>query len=98
MNAIFAGYYFGTRPNHVHDRSTILVDIMRILYVVLFFRYFTGHTKDNNGGPQFVKGKTKVGHVIDDVVKVLTVAVCFLVNNLSLIGIRDPAVSIFNLL
>lgn len=52
----------------------------------LFYSYFTGHTKDIRGGPQFVKGKTKIGHVIDDVVKVITVAVCFLVNNISLIG------------
>lgn len=64
----------------------------------LFFRYFTGHTKAANGGPQFVKGKTKVGHVVDDVIKVLTVAVCFLVNHLSIIGIRDPAVNICNFL
>lgn len=45
----------------------------------LFCRYFTGHTEDERGGPQFVKGKTKIGHVVDDVIKVITVAVCLLV-------------------
>lgn len=50
------------------------------MYVVLsFYRYFTGHTEDERGGPQFVKGKTKIGHVVDDVIKVITVAVCLLV-------------------
>lgn len=55
----------------------------------LFYRYFTGHTEDVGGGPQFVKGKTKIGHVVDDVVKVITVAVCFLVIHLSLIWSRQ---------
>ncbi|KAH0896549.1 hypothetical protein HID58_046117 [Brassica napus] len=41
--------------------------------------YFTGHTEDERGGPQFVKGKTKIGHVVDDVIKVITVAVTIVV-------------------
>ncbi|KAF8083504.1 hypothetical protein N665_0769s0005 [Sinapis alba] len=47
--------------------------------VILLVRYFTGHTEDVGGGPQFVKGKTKIGHVIDDVIKVVTVAVTIVV-------------------
>uniref|UniRef100_A0A1J3DIX8 Calcium-transporting ATPase n=1 Tax=Noccaea caerulescens TaxID=107243 RepID=A0A1J3DIX8_NOCCA len=47
--------------------------------VILLVRYFTGHTRDMRGGPQFVKGKTKIGHVVDDVVKVITVAVTIVV-------------------
>ncbi|KAJ0266905.1 Calcium-transporting ATPase 8 [Hirschfeldia incana] len=47
--------------------------------VILLVRYFTGNTKDVGGGPQFVKGKTKVGHVVDDVIKVITVAVTIVV-------------------
>ncbi|KAG2310759.1 hypothetical protein Bca4012_025269 [Brassica carinata] len=47
--------------------------------VILLVRYFTGHTEDVRGGPQFVKGKTKIGHVVDDVIKVITVAVTIVV-------------------
>ncbi|CAN6870387.1 unnamed protein product [Brassica oleracea] len=47
--------------------------------VILLVRYFTGHTEDVGGGPQFVKGKTKIGHVVDDVIKVVTVAVTIVV-------------------
>ncbi|CAF1893305.1 unnamed protein product [Brassica oleracea var. botrytis] len=47
--------------------------------VILLVRYFTGHTEDERGGPQFVKGKTKIGHVVDDVIKVITVAVTIVV-------------------
>jgi Ca2+-transporting ATPase len=59
--------------------GSIGLAVAAAVLVILLTRYFTGHTKDNNGGPQFVKGKTKVGHVIDDVVKVLTVAVTIVV-------------------
>ncbi|XP_010536881.1 PREDICTED: calcium-transporting ATPase 8, plasma membrane-type [Tarenaya hassleriana] len=47
--------------------------------LVLLIRYFTGHTEDIKGNPQFVKGKTKPGHVVDDVIKIVTVAVTIVV-------------------
>jgi Ca2+-transporting ATPase len=39
-------------------------------------RYFTGHTKNPDGSVQFQAGKTKVSDVVDDAVKIVTVAVC----------------------
>ena len=43
--------------------------------IFVFCSYFTGHTKDANGAPQFVGGTTKFDHVLDDLVKIITVAV-----------------------
>lgn len=37
--------------------------------------YFTGHTEDAKGAPQFVGGQTKFDHVLDDLVEIITVAV-----------------------
>ncbi|VVB16277.1 unnamed protein product [Arabis nemorensis] len=59
--------------------GSIGLGVAACVLVILLVRYFTGHTKDVGGGPQFVKGKTKIGHVVDDVVKVITVAVTIVV-------------------
>ncbi|CAL9243921.1 unnamed protein product, partial [Arabidopsis halleri] len=59
--------------------GSIGLAVAAAVLVILLTRYFTGHTKAANGGPQFVKGKTKIGHVVDDVIKVLTVAVTIVV-------------------
>lgn len=40
-----------------------------------FSRYFTGHTEDPFGNPQFVKGDTKFDEAFNDVVKIFTIAV-----------------------
>ncbi|KAH0901267.1 hypothetical protein HID58_040770 [Brassica napus] len=50
-----------------------------VVLFVLVVRYFTGHTKDANGAPQFIGGKTKFDHVLDDLVKIITVAVTIVV-------------------
>ncbi|XP_062165564.1 calcium-transporting ATPase 10, plasma membrane-type isoform X2 [Alnus glutinosa] len=47
--------------------------------VVLLARYFTGHTKNPDGSVQFQAGKTKVSGVVDDAVKIVTVAVIIVV-------------------
>ncbi|XP_010443383.1 PREDICTED: calcium-transporting ATPase 8, plasma membrane-type-like isoform X2 [Camelina sativa] len=59
--------------------GSIGLAVAAAVLVILLTRYFTGHTKDVGGGPQFIKGKTKIGHVVDDVVKVITVAVTIVV-------------------
>ncbi|KAJ4911187.1 plasma membrane-type protein [Raphanus sativus] len=59
--------------------GTIGLIVAASVLVILLVRYFTGHTEDVRGGPQFVKGKTKIGHVVDDVIKVITVAVTIVV-------------------
>ncbi|RIA04867.1 hypothetical protein BRARA_K00865 [Brassica rapa] len=50
-----------------------------VVLFVLVVRYFTGHTKGANGAPQFVGGHTKFDHVLDDLVKIITVAVTIVV-------------------
>ncbi|CAN8230013.1 unnamed protein product [Cochlearia groenlandica] len=50
-----------------------------VVLFVLVVRYFTGHTKGDNGAPQFVGGKTKFDHVLDDLVEIFTVAVTIVV-------------------
>ncbi|KAG6740051.1 hypothetical protein POTOM_057685 [Populus tomentosa] len=50
-----------------------------LVLVVLLVRYFTGHTKNFDGSPEFVAGKTKVSTAIDGAVKILTVAVTIVV-------------------
>lgn len=47
--------------------------------VVLLIRYFTGLTKDSNGIVQFKAGKTRASTIIDDVVKLITIAVTIIV-------------------
>lgn len=50
-----------------------------VVLVVLLVRYFTGHTEDANGIPQFKAGKTSASHAIDGVIKIVTVAVTIVV-------------------
>jgi len=46
--------------------------------------YFTGHTKNEQGGPQFIGGKTKFEHVLDDLVEIFTVAVSVSLEEISM--------------
>ncbi|XP_008223854.1 PREDICTED: calcium-transporting ATPase 10, plasma membrane-type [Prunus mume] len=50
-----------------------------VVLVVLLVRYFTGHTKNANGTPQFKAGKTKFGDAIDGAIKIVTIAVTIVV-------------------
>ncbi|OAY83326.1 Calcium-transporting ATPase 8, plasma membrane-type [Ananas comosus] len=47
--------------------------------VVLWIRYFTGHTKNPDGTAQFIKGKTSVKEAFNGAIKILTVAVTIVV-------------------
>jgi hypothetical protein len=51
---------------------------MMIFMIILkiLCRYFTGHTTNADGSPQFVAGKTKFGKAIDGAIKIVTIAVC----------------------
>ncbi|KAF8392831.1 hypothetical protein HHK36_021070 [Tetracentron sinense] len=46
---------------------------------VLLARYFTGNTKNTDGTVQYMRGKTRVGDVVDGVIKIVTVAVIIVV-------------------
>ncbi|KAJ6742022.1 CATION TRANSPORTING ATPASE [Salix viminalis] len=50
-----------------------------LVLIVLLVRYFTGHTKDIDGTPQFKAGKTKASTAVDGAIKILTVAVTIVV-------------------
>ncbi|KAL9377225.1 hypothetical protein Peur_031345 [Populus x canadensis] len=50
-----------------------------LVLLVLLVRYFTGHTKNFDGSPEFVAGKTKIGKAVNGAVKILTVAVTIVV-------------------
>ncbi|TQD75261.1 hypothetical protein C1H46_039203 [Malus baccata] len=50
-----------------------------LVLIVLLVRYFTGHTKDTTGKPQFTAGKTKFGDAIDGAIKIVTIAVTIVV-------------------
>lgn len=50
-----------------------------VVLVVLIARYFTGHTENPDGSPQFKAGKTSASHAIDGVIKIFTVAVTIVV-------------------
>ncbi|KAL7168511.1 hypothetical protein ACSBR2_038863 [Camellia fascicularis] len=50
-----------------------------VVLFVLLIRYFTGHTKNTDGTPQFKAGRTKFGTAIDGVIKIFTVAVTIVV-------------------
>ncbi|KAF7089111.1 hypothetical protein CFC21_092149 [Triticum aestivum] len=53
--------------------------VAAMVLVVLFARYFTGHTTNPDGTVQFVKGRTGVKSTIFGVIKILTVAVTIVV-------------------
>ncbi|RVW83723.1 Calcium-transporting ATPase 9, plasma membrane-type [Vitis vinifera] len=46
---------------------------------VLLIRYFTGHTRDSDGTVQFKSGVTSFGDAVDDVIKIITIAVTIVV-------------------
>ncbi|XP_068332227.1 calcium-transporting ATPase 10, plasma membrane-type-like isoform X1 [Pyrus communis] len=50
-----------------------------LVLIVLLVRYFTGHTKDTTGKPQFTAGKTKFGDALDGAIKIVTIAVTIVV-------------------
>ncbi|BAT80110.1 hypothetical protein LR48_Vigan04g007200 [Vigna angularis] len=50
-----------------------------VVLVVLLARYFSGHTENQDGSPQFKAGKTKVGDAVDGAIKIVTVAVTIVV-------------------
>lgn len=50
-----------------------------LVLIVLLVRYFTGHTKNFDGSPQFKAGKTKASTAVDGAIKILTVAVTIVV-------------------
>ncbi|XP_061990312.1 calcium-transporting ATPase 10, plasma membrane-type-like isoform X2 [Rosa rugosa] len=50
-----------------------------LVLCVLLVRYFTGHTTNDDGTPQFVAGKTKFGKAIDGAIKIVTIAVTIVV-------------------
>ncbi|KAK1615397.1 hypothetical protein QYE76_020914 [Lolium multiflorum] len=53
--------------------------VAALVLVVLFARYFTGHTTNPDGTVQFVKGQTSVKSIIFGSIKILTVAVTIIV-------------------
>nr|XP_043619549.1 calcium-transporting ATPase 8, plasma membrane-type-like [Erigeron canadensis]XP_043619550.1 calcium-transporting ATPase 8, plasma membrane-type-like [Erigeron canadensis] len=46
---------------------------------ILLIRFFTGHTKDEEGRVEFIAGKTSVGDAVDGAIKIFTVAVTIVV-------------------
>lgn len=50
-----------------------------LVLVVLFIRYFTGTTKDENGNPKFNGGKTKFDNIFNSVVEIIAAAVTIVV-------------------
>ncbi|GAV59710.1 E1-E2_ATPase domain-containing protein/Cation_ATPase_C domain-containing protein/Cation_ATPase_N domain-containing protein/Hydrolase domain-containing protein/CaATP_NAI domain-containing protein [Cephalotus follicularis] len=50
-----------------------------LVLVVLIIRYFTGGTTNADGSPQFVAGHTKASDAVDDIIKIITIAVTIVV-------------------
>ncbi|KNA25604.1 hypothetical protein SOVF_005140 isoform B [Spinacia oleracea] len=50
-----------------------------IFFVAVLIWYFTGHTTNVNGTPQFERGKTSAIHALGGVIKIVTVAVAIIV-------------------
>ncbi|KAK3156146.1 hypothetical protein QOZ80_2AG0103440 [Eleusine coracana subsp. coracana] len=55
------------------------LSVAALVLIVLFARYFTGHTTDSNGTVQFIKGQTSAKSAIFGSIKILTVAVTIVV-------------------
>ncbi|CAL4971071.1 unnamed protein product [Urochloa decumbens] len=55
------------------------LSVAAMVLVVLFARYFSGHTTNSDGSVQFVKGHTSVKSAIFGSIKILTVAVTIVV-------------------
>ena len=49
--------------------------MLRVITLSYYFRYFTGTTQDSNGATQFIKGTTSISDIVDDCVKIFTIAV-----------------------
>ena len=47
--------------------------------VILLTRYFTGHSKNDDGSIQFERGKTSVSQAVNGIIKILTAAVTIVV-------------------
>ncbi|XP_071724578.1 calcium-transporting ATPase 8, plasma membrane-type-like [Rutidosis leptorrhynchoides] len=47
--------------------------------LILLIRYFTGHSTDDNGKPEFKAGQTSVSHAVDGVIRIVTIAVTIVV-------------------
>ncbi|KAK4748305.1 hypothetical protein SAY87_014891 [Trapa incisa] len=50
-----------------------------LVLAVLLARYFTGNTQNTKGEVQFHKGQTSIGQVVDDTIKIVTIAVTIVV-------------------
>ncbi|CAF1705252.1 unnamed protein product [Brassica oleracea] len=50
-----------------------------VVLVALLVRYFTGTSQDSNGATQFIKGTTSISDIVDDCVKIFTIAVTIVV-------------------
>ncbi|KAJ4845751.1 Calcium-transporting ATPase 10, plasma membrane-type [Turnera subulata] len=59
--------------------GAIGLTVALVVLVVLLARYFSGHTTNPDGTRQFVRGRTKASHAVDDTIKILTVAVTIVV-------------------
>ncbi|XP_060671417.1 putative calcium-transporting ATPase 13, plasma membrane-type [Ziziphus jujuba] len=59
--------------------SKVGVTVAFIVLVVLFVRYFTGTTKDENGNQEFIKGKTKFDDILNSSVEFIAAAVTIVV-------------------
>nr|CAB3445801.1 unnamed protein product [Digitaria exilis] len=55
------------------------LSVAAMVLIVLFARYFSGHTTNSDGSVQFVKGHTSVKSAIFGSIKILTVAVTIVV-------------------
>ncbi|TKW37713.1 hypothetical protein SEVIR_1G066100v4 [Setaria viridis] len=55
------------------------LSVAAMVLIVLFARYFSGHTTNSDGSVQFVKGRTSVKSAIFGSIKILTVAVTIVV-------------------
>lgn len=56
-------------------------------------RFFTGHTYNPDGTVQFKAGKTRVGKAVDGAIKIFTVAVCALFNDLMFFNCLSSEIS-----
>ncbi|PIA31622.1 hypothetical protein AQUCO_04900134v1 [Aquilegia coerulea] len=59
--------------------GNIGLSVAFLVLVVLLVRYFTGHTVDMNGKREFFAGKTKVGNVMNAIVRIISDAVTIVV-------------------
>ncbi|KAL9273454.1 putative calcium-transporting ATPase 13, plasma membrane-type [Drosera capensis] len=53
--------------------------VASLVLVVLFVRYFTGNTQDDNGNTEFVRGSTTTSEILEAVVNIVAAAVTIVV-------------------